>query len=920
MAEWRPFVAGAARATGSRLLRNAGVAAAGYFEDVTVAAGLDLEALLPPLLLREAFRYPYPVPGREAEDEGHAWDEALVDTVSNGVYTFSPAFVDLDGDSWQDLAITGDFGTSILFFNRGDGRGFSTESSKAAGAGKEENGMGAAFADVDCDGHLDWFVTGIYDERPRDYHTAFGNSGNRLYRWAGARGGGDARAFDDWSDGVRDAAWGWGAAFLDANLDGAPDLFVVNGYTLPESTQEDPFNLTPNRLFLQRDGPCLRGEGEGAPPAATPAAAPAAAPTAVRWEGVGGQAVASKLEGRAAVSLDFDQDGALDLFVANYGKPPTLLRGQAADDPGARWLQVRVCEPAMAGASQLCGRHSIGAVVRLRSTSSGIDQTIEQTRVIGVGEHFLGHSALIAHFGLGSSGSGSGSSSRGSSSSSGGSSGSGGGGGSSSNGDGSSSAAGSAAGTLPVWTVEVRWPPPHAHMGPMSIELRHPNRLLEVRRPASDAEALAHARCDLDGRVHAPGGAYDGPPGGAEAASEARASEASDAAEPAVCALVQSRQLPGSKRHVPPIALAASSAARAPLVGLAATAEAATAAEAAREAGERAAEAAQAAEALREQAQVAARHAQLTALAATRAAEDAARKAEAAREAARTGREGQADETGREGQADGLVRIAVTGSAAAAARAGVGAGVGVGVGGATAAAAGGVADPSIRMHQHKPGPAANGGLPPLATAAASPPAARTVLGRLIGELLAADEAHPAAAREVRTPDGHGNNVEHPRWGAALHTHRRIAPAAYGPAAHDVNSARMSVDGATNATRDRPAGGQRPSARQVSNTICDESRAPSPDSTRPASGRPQTATVNTLFMLFGQLLSHDVAHTTALPGADAAEALPIVVPRGDPHYDPDGDGHSLRARQKRNEHGGRLRPPQKGQQTHKHARD
>ncbi len=65
-----------------------------------------------------------------------------------------PTFVDLDDDGWLDLAITGDFGSSVIFFNRGGV--FAAEASAEAGTGREENGMGSTFADVDCDGMLDW--------------------------------------------------------------------------------------------------------------------------------------------------------------------------------------------------------------------------------------------------------------------------------------------------------------------------------------------------------------------------------------------------------------------------------------------------------------------------------------------------------------------------------------------------------------------------------------------------------------------------------------------------------------------------------------------------------------------------------------------------------------------------------------------
>ena len=57
----------------------------------------------------------------------------------------------------------------------------------------------------------------------------WGATGNRLYRNAGQR------LFTDETDtaGVRDGAWGWGAAFLDYDNDGDLDLTMTNGIDFP---------------------------------------------------------------------------------------------------------------------------------------------------------------------------------------------------------------------------------------------------------------------------------------------------------------------------------------------------------------------------------------------------------------------------------------------------------------------------------------------------------------------------------------------------------------------------------------------------------------------------------------------------------------------------------------------------------------
>jgi len=204
VSEWLPF-----GISHSRLLHNRGAAAPGFFEDVTDAAGVNLQQ-----------------------------SDA-----------FGGAFSDLDADGWPDLAIAADFGTSRLFWNNGDGT--FTDGTVASGVGTDENGMGSTFGDIDADGDLDWFVTSIFDpEATCDFVVCnWGYTGNRLYRNDGNR------SFSDATDraGVRDGYWGWGAAFFDYDNDGDLDLAMTNGVDFPGSVVEDVYNQDPMRLW-ENDG------------------------------------------------------------------------------------------------------------------------------------------------------------------------------------------------------------------------------------------------------------------------------------------------------------------------------------------------------------------------------------------------------------------------------------------------------------------------------------------------------------------------------------------------------------------------------------------------------------------------------------------------------------------------------------------
>ena len=107
-------------------------------------------------------------------------------------------------------------------------------------------GMGVAVDDYDGDGRLDFYVSNYsfpynwFLRDPRFPMPAFPYSLGRPLVWRRLkllsrgsslfRPGGGGR-FERVSDeaGVWDTSWSWGCVFVDADMDGRPDLFVVNG-------------------------------------------------------------------------------------------------------------------------------------------------------------------------------------------------------------------------------------------------------------------------------------------------------------------------------------------------------------------------------------------------------------------------------------------------------------------------------------------------------------------------------------------------------------------------------------------------------------------------------------------------------------------------------------------------------------------
>ncbi|MCC9642852.1 dockerin type I domain-containing protein [Rhodopirellula sp. JC740] len=117
---------------------------------------------------------------------------------------------------------------------------------------------------------------------------------------------------------------------------------------------------------------------------------------------------------------------------------------------------------------------------------------------------------------------------------------------------------------------------------------------------------------------------------------------------------------------------------------------------------------------------------------------------------------------------------------------------------------------------------------------------------------------PNAPEVVSSIDGRGNNLTHTNWGATGQMLLRIAPAAY-------------ADGVS-----APAGANRPSPRVISNLLSTNS------SDSPINQHGLSAFV----YAWGQFIDHDLGLSET---EQQGESFGIVVPTGDPHFDPDQTG-------------------------------
>ncbi|MBX2870626.1 MAG: VCBS repeat-containing protein [Saprospiraceae bacterium] len=175
-------------------------------------------------------------------------------------------FFDYDKDGDQDLFLTHDHAEpSFLYQN--DGTGHFTEVGETANANVQGLGMGIDIGDINRDGYTDIYITNLFK------NTLLLNKGDGTFENISA------------SAGIEDYGMGWGTTFIDYDRDGWVDIYVAN---------DSDFSPYPNVLYRNLGDHTF---------------------SAVELQ----KAVSSTAQSYAAVCLDYQQDGQLDMAVANRG-------------------------------------------------------------------------------------------------------------------------------------------------------------------------------------------------------------------------------------------------------------------------------------------------------------------------------------------------------------------------------------------------------------------------------------------------------------------------------------------------------------------------------------------------------------------------------------------------------------------------
>ena len=213
------------------------------------------------------------------------------------------AFLDYDNDGWQDILLVNSMdwpenkkhkSFPALYHNNKDGT--FTDVTQQAGLGVEMYGLGVAVADYDNDGNEDIYITCV--------------GPNHLFRNLGGGKFTDVTA----KAGVADPGFSTSAVWFDFDNDGKLDLFV--GHYVDWSVQTDQYctldqknksYCTP-QSYKGQSASLYRNRGNGT------------------FENITAKAGLNDPAGKTlgVALLDYDDDGWLDLFVANDTEPNKL--------------------------------------------------------------------------------------------------------------------------------------------------------------------------------------------------------------------------------------------------------------------------------------------------------------------------------------------------------------------------------------------------------------------------------------------------------------------------------------------------------------------------------------------------------------------------------------------------------------------
>jgi enediyne biosynthesis protein E4 len=261
---------------------------------------------------------------------------------------------DYDNDGWPDLFVANDGMSAYLYHNEHNGtfKEMGSMSGMAfTGSGLTMAAMCISLGDYDNDGWLDLYISD------------FQGSSDHIWKNDGTG------LFDEVSDRVgltvpTKAVLSFGGGFFDYDNDGWLDLFIANGHVYPEIEQ------TSAEVHYKQTNSLFHNDGNG---------------KFSDVSNLSGDGFRTPHIGRGVAFADFDNDGFVDVVVANNNDPPLLLHNGGGN--GNHFVSFKLV-------GTKSNRDAMGA--RLKLTAGGLTQI----REIQGGGSYLSQSDLRAHFGL----------------------------------------------------------------------------------------------------------------------------------------------------------------------------------------------------------------------------------------------------------------------------------------------------------------------------------------------------------------------------------------------------------------------------------------------------------------------------------------------------------------------------------------
>jgi enediyne biosynthesis protein E4 len=262
---------------------------------------------------------------------------------------------DYDNDGWPDLFVANDGLEAYLYHNQRNGtfKEIGVVSGMALTAqGRVMAAMCISLGDYDNDGWLDLYISDFQRSSDHLWH----NEGSGFFAEVSDQAGITRPTHDVLS---------FGGGFFDYDNDGWLDIFIANGHVYPEVEQASP------EIHYKQTNMLFHNEGQG---------------KFIETTKLAGSGFQTPYVGRGVAFADFDNDGFMDVIVANNGDPPLLLHNGGGN--GNHFLNFKLV-------GTKSNRDAMGA--RVRVVAAGISQI----REIAGGGSYLSQSDPRANFGMG---------------------------------------------------------------------------------------------------------------------------------------------------------------------------------------------------------------------------------------------------------------------------------------------------------------------------------------------------------------------------------------------------------------------------------------------------------------------------------------------------------------------------------------